>query len=115
MNTIHKFWTFSRTSFVYMCTFLLLTSRYLGDAGMSLPSEHTMRKHQQSLLKDRISGSMIPLLFKSANAKGLDGMETRQVPCVTVVDLSRMITDYLDRHEMWVSFRHCSDLSIPAS
>ena len=68
--------------------------------GVSIPSEHSMRKQETALLKDNIVGKLIPLLFKSSSAKGLDGMETRQVPCVVVNDISSMVFDYLDRHDM---------------
>lgn len=79
---------------------VLLSLRYLGNVGIAIPSEHSMRKQQTALLKDNIEGQMIPLLFKSSGAKGLDGMETRKVPCVVVRDIKSMIFDYLDRHHM---------------
>ena len=77
----------------------MLLHRYLGTMGVSLPSERAMRTQQSTLLKDNIIGKMVPLLFKSSNANGSHGFETKEVPCVTVKDVSTMVLDYLDRHD----------------
>ena len=59
-----------------------------------------MRKRQNVLLKDILTGSLVPLVFNSDKANGFNGVETREVPCATVKNLSFMIMDYLDRHDM---------------
>lgn len=67
--------------------------------GVSLPSERAMRHQQNTLLSDNIVGKLVPLLFKSSSADGSNGLQTREVPCVTVKDVSAMVLDYLDRHD----------------
>ena len=61
-----------------------------------------MRERQGILLKDNLEGTLVPLVFNSAGANGRDGMETKDVPCVIVKNLSSMVLDYLDRHEWLV-------------
>ncbi len=59
-----------------------------------------MRKRENSLLKNTLNGKLVPLVFNSDGANGFNGVETRDVPCVSVTNLSSLILDYLDRHDL---------------
>ena len=59
-----------------------------------------MRKRENSLLNENLEGKLVPLLFSSDGANGRDGVEIRNVPCVTVKNLKSMVLDYLDRHDL---------------
>ena len=80
--------------------FNLFIYRYFGSVGVSFSSEREIRKRENVLLKDNLTGKRIPLVFNSNGANGCNGVETREVPCITVTNLSSMILDYLDRHDL---------------
>ena len=80
------------------CIFIF--DRYVGPA--TITSERLMRKQQKELLGDYIVGETVPLQFPSDKAHAVDGYETREVPIVTVSNLSEMVIDYLNRLERYL-------------
>ncbi|XP_038062587.1 uncharacterized protein LOC119733077 [Patiria miniata] len=82
---------------------MYLIYMYLGSIGVTFSSERAMRKRQNVLLNDNLRGSLVPLVFNSDKASGHNGVELRDVPFVTVKNLSSMILDYLDRHDLYGS------------
>ena len=82
---------------------LFMFSRFLKQAGVEQESEAKERLYRNQILSDNLKGEMLLFQQKEDNAPDSEcGYVMREQPCVSVIDLTKMVLEMLDKYDRYV-------------